>query len=167
MTVAGPMSAMGTARTYDLPRSGKPFSSAEPAHLRAWSAVTSLAVIPWPPRSTHGCTPRIGQLSRPRALLTATIASVISLLTPGASLPAGAAVPAAAKTTAPMISSDVMRAAYFPPQQKADNRFPMNRRPWSRGALQAAAQIGMLLLAIGAGSARQVGVPRERRGWKP
>ncbi len=35
MTVAGPTSAMGTARTYDLPRSGNPLSSAEPAHLRA------------------------------------------------------------------------------------------------------------------------------------
>ena len=41
----------------------------------------------------------------------------------------------------------------------------MNRRLWSRGAWQAAAQIGMLLLALGAGCASQAGVPREMRAW--
>ena len=57
------------------------------AHLRVSSGVTSLAVIPWPPRSMHGLTSCIGQLSRPSDLFVATIASVISLETSGESFP--------------------------------------------------------------------------------
>ena len=51
----------------------------------------SWTVMPWPPRSTHGVAPCCGQLSRPSALLTATIDSVISFATAGASLPDPAA----------------------------------------------------------------------------
>src|SRR5690348_7335425 len=87
ITVTGPSDTIGIARTYDLPRSGKLLPSAAVAHLRVSSAVTLFAVIPWPPRSTHGVAPCSGQLSRPSALLTATIDSVISFETSGASLP--------------------------------------------------------------------------------
>ena len=72
--------------------------------MRVSSGVTSLAVIPWPPRSMHGLTSCIGQLSRPSALFVATIAAIISLETsgdslPGAGAPALAAVKAAATNT--------------------------------------------------------------------
>src|SRR5580692_2039111 len=106
MTVAGPTEAIGTASTYDLPSPGKALSSTPAAHLRVSSGVTSLAVIPWPPRSTQGWAPCIGQLARPSALLTTRIASVISFATAGASRPgAGVAGPGAANRIA--ANSDV------------------------------------------------------------
>src|SRR3954471_23533012 len=103
MTVIGPSDTIGIASTYDLPSSGKFLSSAVLAHLRVSSAETLFAVIPWPPRSTHGVAPRDGQLSSPRTLLTATIDSVISFATAGASLPdpgAGLTAPSAMNAAA-------------------------------------------------------------------
>src|SRR3954462_3224131 len=103
MTVIGPSDTIGIASTYDLPSSGKFLSSAVLAHLRVSSAETLFDVIPWPPRSTHGVAPRDGQLSSPRALLTAIIDSVISFATAGASLPApgaGLAAPSAMNAAA-------------------------------------------------------------------
>ncbi len=103
-TVIGPISAIGTASTYDFPSSGKPFSSAATVHLRVSSGVTSFAVIPWPPRSMHGLTSCIGQLSRPSALFVATIAAIISFETSGESLP-GVGVPPLAAVKAAATST--------------------------------------------------------------
>ena len=64
-----------------------PYRAKPPRTCASRLGVTSLAVIPWPPRSMHGFTSCIGQLSRPSALLTATIAAIISFETSGASLP--------------------------------------------------------------------------------
>src|SRR4051794_3921921 len=128
-TVMGPISTLGTASTYDFPSSGKPLSSEEDAHLRVSSGVTSLAVIPWPPRSMHGLTSCMGQLSRPRALLVATIAAIISFETSGESL-AGlgpsvlAAIKAAAANTVVIIicaSSQASEPPVLPPWREDEH----------------------------------------------
>src|SRR5450432_1396899 len=119
MTVTGPIEAIGTASTYDLPSSGYPFSSTLAVHLRVSSTVTSLAVIPWPPRSMQGCAPRMGQLTNPSALFAATIASVISLATAGESFPGvGVPAPAAAKRPAAKTAVVIMPASLVDRQRR-------------------------------------------------
>src|SRR4029078_10404575 len=93
----------------DLPSCGNFLSSAVVAHLRVSSAVTLFAVMPWPPRSTHGVAPCEGQLSRPSTLLTAMIDSLISFETAGDNLPdpAGAGLAAAPSAASTAINSKV------------------------------------------------------------